>query len=96
MLLYVALLVEGVFLMVQSFTSLIPVLQLNNWVLYALSSGVRSFGGILGLVFVAYAIFGFIVGKTNLMDAKGKENKFFNWDVKFIIVGAVFCILSVF
>ena len=77
--------------MVQSFTSLIPVLQLNNWVLYALSSGVRSFGGILGLVFV-----GFIVGKTNLMDAKGKENKFFNWDVKFIVVGAVFCILSVF
>ena len=47
-------------------------------------------------MFAAYAIFGFIVGKTNLMDAKGKENKFFNWDVKFIIVGAVFCILSVF
>lgn len=96
MILYAALLLEGVFLAIQSFTSLIPVLQLNNWVLYALSSGVRSFGGILGIVYIAYAIFGFIVGKTNLMDAKGKENKFFNWDIRFVVLGAIFCVLSVF
>lgn len=96
MLLYAGLLVEGIFLALQSFTSLIPVIKLNNWVLYALSSGVRSFGGVLGIVYIGYAIFGFVVGKTNLMDNKGKENKFFNWDIRFLVIGALFCVLSLF
>ena len=96
MVLYAGLLVEGIFLILRCFTSIIPTVRLNNWVLYALSSGVGSFGGVLGIIYVAYAIFGLVVGKTNLMDSKGKENKFLNWDIKFLVIGAVFCLLSIF